>query len=360
MKVGASFLKRGCQARGSLVAKLLTGAWRGTPPQHITSSQELAEVATLLLRSGAAGLAWHKTRHSGLGTSSAADQFHQAYRLNCLQAALHERSLKQVIPLLRNVGVEPVLVKGWSVARLYPEPGLRPYCDLDLCVLPDHYPAAEAFLRSPEGEGCGVDLHVGFGKFYDNEADDVFARSQLVKLDDLEIRVLSAEDQLRFLCMHLLRHGAVRPLWLCDIGVLIETRPPDFNWDRCIGNSSREADWVACAMGLAHRLLGVDVKGIPVLDRIGNLPSWLVPAVLKEWGKPFRSRIQLASYLRNPSGPLRELLRHWPNPIEATMTVQGPFNELPRLFFQLGHIVSRSTSLMAQLSSARIGDGLRH
>ena len=44
----------------------------------------------------------------------------------------------------------------------------------------------------------------------------------------LDVRVLSPEDDLRFLCLHLLRHGAVQPLWLCDICVLLEARANDF------------------------------------------------------------------------------------------------------------------------------------
>src|SRR5262249_49548209 len=146
----------------------------------------------------------------GLRNSPEAIQLQQSYWFHSLEAAFHERSLKRVIPLLRSSGVEPLVVKGWAIARLYPEPGLRPYCDLALCVSPDHYQAAQSALKNLEGEACAVDLHLGFGKFYERETDDIFARSQLVRLGDLEIRVLGAEDDLRFLCLHLLRHGAVR------------------------------------------------------------------------------------------------------------------------------------------------------
>src|SRR5215470_10275512 len=88
-----------------------------------------------------ARLAWRKIRDSALRASSAALQLQQAYRIYSLEAVLHQRRLKQVIPVLRSFGAEPVLVKGWAIARCYPEPGFRPYCDLDLCVLPDHFAA---------------------------------------------------------------------------------------------------------------------------------------------------------------------------------------------------------------------------
>ncbi|MEK6288268.1 MAG: nucleotidyltransferase family protein [Acidobacteriota bacterium] len=340
-------------SRGLLIARLLAGAWRASPPQPTTSSLELEQLAPLLLNSGAGALAWCKLRHSELSCSAVADQLHQAYRLQSLQAALHERSLKQVISLLRGIGVEPMLVKGWSIARIYPEAAMRPYCDLDLCVLPDHYKKASDALKSIEGLVTNVDLHAGFGKFYDRRTDDIFARSQLVKLDDIGVRILCDEDNIRYLCMHVLRHGAVRPLWLCDIAVALESRTCEFDWDRCLAGSRREADWVSCAIRLASFLLGVDIEGTPVAHRGRKLPSWLVKAVTRDWGISFRSPRQVHAMLRQPLRLLdelpKELLRHWPNPIEATMTLRGPFNRLPRLPFQVGHVVSRTFALISEM-----------
>jgi hypothetical protein len=344
---------RSKEARGELVARLLAGAWRATPPSPVNSPRELDEIAPLLLRSGAAGLAWCKVRDSELGSCLVADQLHQVYRLQSLQAALHERSLKKTISLMRGIGVEPLLVKGWAIARVYPEMAMRPYCDLDLCVLPEHYTKANEALKSLEGLGTNVDLHDGFGKFYDRRTDDIFSRSQLVKLDDIEVRVLCEEDNMRYLCMHFLRHGAVRPLWLCDIAVALESRKRDFDWDRCLSGSRREADWVACAMRLAAQLLGVAVEQTPVGQQVKKLPSWLGSAVLRNWGVACRSPRQVHTLLHQPVRFLselpEELLRHWPNPVEATMTLRGPLNGLPRLPFQVGHVVSRSTELLSKL-----------
>ena len=345
------------------MAELLSGAWRSSPPVASNSRAELEEIAKLLMVSGAASLAWCKIRNSDLGSAPVADGLHQAYRMDTLHAALHQRTLKQIIPLLRASAVEPLLVKGWAIARDYPEPGTRPYIDLDLCVLPDQYARASAVLKDAEGCGTNVDLHLGFGKFYDRRTDEVFARSRLVKLDDVDVRILCAEDNLRFLCLHLLRHGAVRPLWLCDIAVAVESRTPDFDWDRCLSGSRREAEWVGCAIQLAAQLLGAEISETPVGRRVPNLPSWLVTAVLRDWGTPFRSPRQILALLRDPLRLLRELpkelLSHWPNPIEATMTLRGPLNRVPRLPFQVGHVVSRTTVLLSQLI-AQLGGAIQH
>jgi len=308
------------------------------------------------MRSQAGALAWWRIRHSGLRFAPIAQQLEQAYRFYFLQVALHERSLKQVIRMFRSYGVEPLLLKGWAIARHYPDPGLRPYCDFDLCVLPGQFDDATAALKNSKSPAWNVDLHPGFGKFYERQASDIFGRSQLVSLDDVDVRVPSAEDHLRFLCMHLLRHGAARPLWLCDLAVLLEDRPADFDWDRCLSGSRRQLDWIACALGLAHQLLGADVEGTPIARRAKKLPSWLVPAVLKTWGIQTVTRGQVVAYLRHPvrvlRGLLNELPRHWPNPIEATITLKGPFNELPRLPFQVGHVFSRTTAVVGQLSAS--------
>jgi hypothetical protein len=73
--------------------------------------------------------------------------------------------------------------------------------------------------------------------------DELFARSQLVPLGDSQIRILGDEDHLRIICLHLLRSGAWRPLWLCDVAVALETLSPDFDWDICLGRDPRQADW---------------------------------------------------------------------------------------------------------------------
>lgn len=339
--------------RGKMVAQILEGGWRYSCPPPTLSSCELEEIAGLVTTCGGGGLGWRKVRESDLRSTQEGELFQAQYRFQSLQAALHDRSLKKVIPCLRDIGVEPLLVKGWAIARLYPEPGMRPYVDLDVCVLPCDYARATKALSGGECDDCNVDLHSGFIKFFDRRTDEIFERSQMAKLGDLEVRVLSPEDDLRFLCLHLLRHGAVQPLWLCDICVLLEKRERDFDWDRCLSGSRKGADWVACAIGLAHQLFGADIEGTPVASRAGELPNWLVPTVLEAWGIGLKTLPKLAVYLRDPSRWIsdlpKEVSRHWPNPIEATMTVGGPFNDLPRLPFQVAHVMSRGGASLFEL-----------
>ncbi|HYP27195.1 MAG TPA: nucleotidyltransferase family protein [Blastocatellia bacterium] len=333
-------------ARGALVAKILEGSWRGSPPALALSRAALSEAAPLLLRTGAAGLGWWRVRLCELKDSEEAAQFREAYLLHTIQAVLHEREIDQALSLFRSFGVEPLLVKGWAVARLYPEPGLRPYGDVDLCVPPEQYPAALSALESSDGECNFVDLHKGSANLDYADFDDVYARSRLVAMGDVSVRVPSPEDHLRILCMHLLRHGAWRHLWLCDVAAALESRGPDFDWEVCLGSNSRRSDWVACAIGLARELLGARADDTPAADRAGSLPGWLLPTVLKQWSVPYKFRVPVASYLRRPSGFLREIRHHWPNPIEATINMRGPFNGLPRFPFQVGDSLSRAAKFL--------------
>jgi Uncharacterised nucleotidyltransferase len=344
---------------GSLVADVLAGAWRVTLDADDLSTEELTRVLSPLLGSGAGALGWCKIRHSALQDSPIAFEFKQAYRLHTLEAVRHERDLETIFSVLRSSGVEPLLIKGWSIARIYPEKGMRPYEDADLVVRRDQYLRAQAIIHGQKEMQFYVDLHGGLDEFGYGSEDDLFANSQLVRLGDVDVRVPSPEDSLRIVCVHFLRHGAFRPLWLCDVAVSVESRPADFDWDRCLGRNNRAADWVACAIGLAHRLLGARIDDTPVKGRAESLPSWLVPTVLKQWEKPFgkdhgvgRHRAPMGNYLRQPSGVFEDIGHRWPNPIEATVYMRGPFNELPRFPFQIGECVARAAKFLARLPKA--------
>jgi hypothetical protein len=340
--------------KGNLIAHVLAGSWRQFPSPLEISIEELDTVAPSLLESGAAALAWKRFRQSELRTSPAALQLEQAYRLHALQSAIHERDIQSILTLLDRAGIEPVLVKGWAIARLYPEPGVRPYGDIDLCVHPKQFDAAKAAL-SNEANNIQVDLHEGFAKLDTRSWDELYARSQLLKIDRVEVRVLAPADHLRALCFHFLREGAWRPLWLCDIAVAVESRPGDFDWDLFMGRDSKRRDWFACAIALA-RLLEADLDGVPEAIINKRLPAWLIPSVLKAWevrSMLHRHSTPMTNLWRSPSYALKpeNLRTHWPNAVEGTIGVNGPFNEMPRLPFQLGNCAVRVMDYLRRLPS---------
>jgi hypothetical protein len=347
-------LKAMAESSAHLMAQALTGAWRAVPPALQLEADELGRIAPLLLKSGAGALGWWRIRDSDLSSSSTLNELHQAYRLHSLQSLIHEREIEQVFKFFTSLGIEPLLVKGWAVARLYPEKGLRPYGDIDLCVRPAQFAAAGKALQRLPDQGCEVDLHCGFEKFGGRSVEEIYERSLLVRLGEETLRVPGAEDHLRALCIHMLREGAWRPLWLCDIAAAVETLPANFDWDCCMGKKKRWSNWIICALRLAHQLLGANIKNTPAAENLKPLPRWLILTLLKEWGSWQPSMVRrhhapMASYLRRPSGILTGLRHRWPNPIEATIVAGGTFNELPRLPFQLGCYFAHGAKFAARL-----------
>lgn len=330
---------------GAATASALAGAWRPAPPP--LGAPPAGAVVDRLLNTGAAGLAWWRLRLSDAVHTPAARAFRQAYRLHVLQSALHEQHIEAVFTGFRAAGVEPVLVKGWAAARRYPEAGLRPFGDIDLCVHPDQLAPATALTAS---RGWLVDLHGGFPDLAGRYFDEVLGRSRLVRLGGADVRIQSPEDHLRHLCLHLLRHGAWRPLWLCDVAAAAEAAGDGFDWDLCVRGRRRDARAVLCAVGLAGRLLGAQLPNPSVARQATRLPAWLVPAVLRQWGTPYTRYTDrpLASCLTgSPRELMRALRRRWPNPVEATANTGAPFNGLPRLPVQLADCVGRLARFLA-------------
>lgn len=394
------------QERGLKVARLLTRAWHEDSGPSNLSEIELAEIALPLCQSGAGGLAWWRIRNTPLAESASGIELKQVYRRFRLSARIHEQEIKHIFSLVRAEGIEPVLVKGWSIARLYPDRALRPYGDIDLCVRPDLFATARVALKQLERiDGHYVDLHAGFAnigrggrstlpnlgcgdssplrfwrrrsrgvlsasktekeggdesphsnKETSNAAwDELFTRSQLVHLDGGKIRVLCAEDHLRVLCLHFLRSGVWRPPWLCDVALALETTNGDFDWDICLGRDRRQADWVGCTIQLAHELLGADCSHTPIPKRARHLPHWFAPAVLAQWGRnrdPNDRSRALLEFVKTGSWSLfTEFCARWDNPVRATVRLRGSFNEWPRWPYQLGEMLLRSPEVPRQLAA---------
>jgi hypothetical protein len=335
------------------LSRILTGAWRESPPPLDLSADELEALAPLLVGSGIAGLAWRRIRHSSLASTRAGQELRDAFRVQVLLEAAHEDRLKRVFTDLRAAGVEPILIKGWAISRMYPAGGLRPSGDIDLHVSPDlEETAKRAVVSLGEGQH-DVDFSHEELDMLGLSWHDVFAHSEQVKLGETDIRVMGPEHHLALLCMHFLKHGGWRPLWLCDIAVALESRSASFDWERCLGTDMRKADWIACTLGVAHILLGADVADTPVAWRAQCLPHWLVTAVLRAWERPRldeHARPDLiATTLRHPMSLPRALQARWLNPIEATVRVRGAFNELPRLPYQVANYALRIRRFAAQL-----------
>jgi len=330
-----------------LIAALLAGAWRGVAASLDVTAAELATIAPPLLETGAAALAWWRLRRMAPGSSHVLRPLAHAYRHQAIQAAVYEQHLVKIIDVLRRSGVEPIVVKGWSATQLYADPALRPSGDIDLCVAPDQLASALAAVEA-DPSSCGqLDLHAGVADLEDRDWEEVFRRSQLLPLQGTAVRALCPEDQLRHLCLHLMRHGAFRPLWLCDVAAALEALPADFDWDYCLSGARRLTDWVVCAIGLARRLLDAHVADAQVARRSEAVPRWLESTILRLWDLGLRSSdvvtLPFTAYPRTWAGLHMALGQRWPNPIRAAYKLRlSPFTSVPRQFIQLAAFLVRT------------------
>ncbi len=301
----------------------------------------------ILLKTGAGSLAWRVLSRTEFREHPGIECLRQAYRLNLLDAAIRERETAQAFKFLSSKGVGAILCKGWAIARLYPERGLRPYGDIDLLIPPEEYARSRAAMLDSSAPPVPLDLHNGSVDLgVDRSVDQLHARSRMVPLLGVELRILCPEDHLRLLCLHMLRHGAFRPVWLCDIALAMESAPADFDWDYFLSGNRRRTDWVLCALGLAQAVLGARLEECPASIRARSLPAWLVPALLRQWSaKEFYiiDTSPLKAHILHPAQALRAIRLRWPNPIHATVELGADFDELPRLPYQIADSARRAT-----------------
>ncbi len=333
------------QVRGGRIAALLSCAiGTGAAVPELTAAQ-LAELLPQIVRGGAAPLVWWAQRHGPLKDDRSATQLRHIFRTQALRAAVATRDLQRLMDASAKEGVEPLVGKGWTVARLYPAQGLRPYNDFDIFVpneefgrLVDMAKVVQATLAFP------IDLHRGASHLDDRDFAAIRARSVTVPVETTHVRIFGAEDQLRLACLHLLAVGAIRPPWLCDVAVSLNRLPEHFDWDYFSSGDPRRTEWAFAALGLAGQLLHANLSRVPDRPLVRAQPPWLADAALHVWGQPGVDRgiSSAGGGFRAQVGRLR-----WPNPIEATIGVRGRISDLPRLPYQLADATRRVTQLFS-------------
>src|SRR5215475_12932256 len=163
---------------GLELAAILAGSWRLPPSRNATLSNEnLHRYAVPLAETGGAALTWFRIRrHTSELSESVLNVYRAAYLGSTARAAAHEAELERVAQTFHSAGIRSILLKGWSVGRLYPESGLRPSGDIDLWVDPEQRRVADTILRDLAVTQA-VDLdhdqmhrfeEPSFGKFYDS------------------------------------------------------------------------------------------------------------------------------------------------------------------------------------------------
>jgi len=199
----------------------------------------------------------------------------------------------------------------------------------------------------------GVDVeHDQLRRFKERSFEEFYASCETARLGATSIRVPRREDQVRILCLHFLKHGGWRPIWLCDIAVLLESRNGGFNWETCLGPNARRARWIGCTIALARELLDARIpEGAPPAS-LTAAPQWLSRTVLREWGDlrfPCAAALSrsLTRLWRRPWEVKNVLAGRWRNSVQATVDCNGAFNMLPRWPYQVSDAAARAIRFFA-------------
>ncbi len=265
-----------------------------------------------------------------------------AEKWNVLQRAVEERSVKTAFALFRRHGIEPILIKGWAAGRNYPIDKFRASTDIDIAVSAKEYDRALKLAKSDESKGLNLDIHRELRHLDTVSWNEIVGRSELVDIGDAKVRVPSAEDHLRILCVHWLTDGGWFRERLWDIYYAVENRPDDFYWEVCLGAvSPNRRRWVVCTIGVAHRYLGLNIDELPFRDEAADVPRWLIRAVEKEWASSVRL-LPLHDFVNKPADLIRQIRKRLPpNPISSTVDVEGSFDARFRFHYQVGSMLKR-------------------
>lgn len=266
-----------------------------------------------------------------------------------LQLRVSEKRIIEAFVFFRQNQIEPILIKGWAGAQNYPNPSERLFSDIDLIISPVDYDRALTILKSYQG-GFPIDLHLGARRHDTLPFEILYKNSQIIKCGDGEVRILCPEDHLRVLCVHWLTDGGEYKSKLWDIYYAVENRPATFDWEKCLTVvSETRQKWIIYTICLAHIYLGLKIADTPAAGKLSDIPEWLIKTVEKEWASAERL-VPLQQVLRDKKRLWKQIKKRLPpNPIQATVDMEGEFDNKTRIFYQIGDMYVRFKPILKRI-----------
>jgi hypothetical protein len=198
----------------------------------------------------------------------------------------HYDELRQILQSFKDAGIPVIILKGAAFAEIvYHDIGLRGFNDIDIMVRKEDLQKAKntaidagyALDKIPEAiyEKFGYNLHyikkttleihwnitrrTGSERYTKIEIEELWKNVISSKVLDFDILVLSPEDQLLHLCIHLAGHRYNRVIWFCDISEIIEHY--NVNWELVLKNAKKYRAQAYLYYGLyfTSKLLDADV-----------------------------------------------------------------------------------------------------
>lgn len=225
------------------------------------------------------------------------------YILRMAQAGYRRNQLRQLLLVLQEAGVKPIVLKGAALAETeYAQPELRPSVDIDVLVLPDDYARAREVMcwngyRGQRGEqprpmewNCSEELIPTNGKHYlsvelhwslspyaqvirEGDVQPLFERAKMAAGRADSFLILDAADELVHLCQHqLYKHPhLIRLIWLHDIHLLATRLQSIEEWQEIVRLSLQWQARLAVEQALS---LAAEWFGTPVPAVAYDLEQW--------------------------------------------------------------------------------------
>lgn len=284
---------------------------------------------------------WRRLDVLALIPDDARTRMAQAYLDNSARNADARREFGELMRLMERAGVETIVMKGLPLlAQLYPDPAERVLYDFDLLARDERsarrgYEAllAAGFTPVPAKPGAVVQKHLpsvwrlnGFvrrGYLFDVAQPrpvemhltlwdtgwrgldvlplaDAWQRSERITLDGVAARVLSLQDTVIHLCVHLATHLVEREARVgqaIDIARLLAKYSAELDWERIVETSERAhvTRFLYLALRAANTLTGAPLPPQTILDQIRKR----TPAPLRTWVEQHGAHDVLAMDYRN-------------------------------------------------------------
>jgi hypothetical protein len=295
--------------------------------EHLTEKEWL-QLVGLAARHGVQPLLFDRLTNSPFPLAIPEEplqELREAYLMNGLRNTLIYEELRQVLSALHQANLPVIVLKGAHLAQLaYGNIALRPMGDIDLLVKEEHLAAVSAKLRAlgyaselaeteikswrnqndhprhipsfVKPQSARIEIHwsiaiclyrpppkgtprrLGEARAVlvptpnPSELGKLWQRARRVTLAEVNALVLSPEDDLLNLCMHMQNHyfnQGIRPLF--DIAALIQSCQPMIDWNQL---ETRAREWSVSECVYMGLRLAKELAGAPVpLSTLQTLQS---------------------------------------------------------------------------------------
>jgi len=207
------------------------------------------------------------------------DEMRQAFLFSRVRSLHMEKQLREIIEAFQNEGLRVLVLRGPALAfSLYPDPAMRPSCDLDLLVIPEDVIQARGILersgykclakrfetsRDFFREECFIhqenpdnkfpvdlhwvhwELHPFFKGSEEVDIEDLFQRAWKVETSTLVFETLHPVDYLIHSAIHLvmIHKNEMRLSWIYDTALLAHHLQVPDDWEtlqeRCVAWRAR-------------------------------------------------------------------------------------------------------------------------